>query len=103
MLTEIVNIDGFYIHDLGPKDFFENKTLSIEEWMQKDEPNRIEKWEKLIKVIVSLSKHKYWENNLRNAPRIGYDIVTDSDYFVFKINNNGITFIIAEREMKELE
>jgi hypothetical protein len=47
-----------------------------------------------------VAKHPEWESKLRNEPRVGYDAASDSRYVIFKIDDNGMRFLVGETPIK---
>ena len=43
-----------------------------------------------------------WEG-LLEPPSVGYDVSTDQEYFIFKMSNNGTTFIVSREPLSMRE
>src|ERR1051325_3877328 len=97
------------VQAVTPRDHFGFVTTSVDEWLNKysnNEPwhSEIEKArEDFKRAEDAVTKHPAWEGELREPPRVAYDPVDDSYYFIFKLNNNGTTFIVSKREMPEMK
>ena len=80
-----------------PLDFFEDATLTLAEWLDKSDPQqRIQKMATFMKSVVAVSRHPVWEWDLRCEPRVAYNPALDDTYFIFKIDNNGSTFLVGD-------
>jgi hypothetical protein len=102
-----IKFGRFYIHEVGIRDWFTSCTLTIEEWLKRDDIREaiedINKWDDLIAAIHAVHFSGYFDGKLREPPRIGYDVMRDNYYFIFKIDNNGTTFVVSDHYMPELE
>jgi len=101
---DVIQVGSLFVHCFGILDFFEESTLTIDQYLHTSQLgiDPVNKWELIISSIIAVSKHGFWENDLRVDPRVAYDIISDSAIFIFKIDNNGTTFIVSNRLMKEL-
>lgn len=82
------------VRSIEIKDFYEGSTLTVEEWLKRTDEPELKKWEKFMSACDELFKHKDWDYKLRTPPRIGYDYEKDCEYFIFKLDNNGLTFVV---------
>ncbi len=85
-------------------------TLSVHEWIAKttsatslpaahsDSLSEGEAWWQLLGAFAHLnSSRKLDGEQLRHEPRVGYDPVSDSAYFIFKMQNDGVTYVVSRR------
>jgi hypothetical protein len=89
---------GWYVTRSPMRDFFHDYTLGIMDFISK--PAYVKD---LIIASSALGHHKDFEDDIIRELRIAYDIVIDAYYFIFKVNNNGTTFVISRRYMIELD
>jgi hypothetical protein len=87
-------------HATGPLDSFQYSTLSVFEWIERGPIPA--QWSEFLEAVAEVTSHPLWEWQLRHPPCVGYDPVSDSPYFIFKIDNNGLTFVVSQRHMPEL-
>ena len=92
----------------SPKDYFPDLTLGVKEWLEigrrDQQPSRQPEREQsdFLDAQAAVEQHPYWEPEERHEPHVGYDPIDDSYYFIFKIDNNGTTFFVSQRDMTEL-
>ena len=88
------------VQECFPLDFFDTCTLTVEQWLANtDEPNgRTAKWATLIHACSLVEKY-IAVDGLRQEPRIGYDPGNDGTYFIFKVSNNGTTYLVAPQKV----
>jgi hypothetical protein len=69
----------------------------VEQWLANvTEPeNRTEKWRMLIRACWLMAAHVD-RDGLRQDPRVGYDPGNDGPFFIFKVANNGTTYLVAQ-------
>ena len=94
----------WYIYVDGAKDHFEELTLSVQDWLSIDVDtfclSKSDKEEIFAQASTAVTLHPYWEDDLRCEPYIGYDFINDYHYFIFKLDNNGTTFMVSPDEVK---
>ena len=86
------------LHLTTPRDWFDDCTVTVAEWLGRaplDETNPYYRWSQWIRACAMVSKI----GRLRTEPRVGYDPVSDQHYFVFKEDNNGTTWFVAEQPL----
>ncbi len=86
---------------IGALDFFEASTVPVFQWMEELNCPDDGLWD-FLKAVAVVTKEPLWEWNLRVPPRVGYDPVSDGPVFIFKLANNGSTFVVCHRPMPEL-
>ena len=77
-----------------PLDFFVDCTVAVTDWFSTAE-DPIWAWNFFLEACKVLTKCDFFDCKLRNEPRVAYDATIDSAYFIFKINNNGTTFLVG--------
>jgi hypothetical protein len=83
------------------KDFFEDCTLPVLDWLANKEGQDAKKaWSDFMAATKAVTSHEWWEWELRHEPYVGYDVKQDSHYFIFKIDNNGTTFVVSEFDIE---
>lgn len=91
---------GWYVQAVEPKDCFDSCTLTVEQWLAGLGPEgsgaRCEGWRDLMMAVEAVVSHSLWEWQLRCTPRVAYDVEYDRPFFIFKIDNNGTTFLVAD-------
>lgn len=87
------------------RDFFEDCTLTIEQWLATDPDGRARasKWRMLTKICAHVAPHLPPRDDLRQEPRVGYDPIGDQPIFIFKCDNNGDTFIVSRSGIAHLD
>jgi hypothetical protein len=96
------DLRAWTVRATAPRDYFSDSTVSVGEWFQRQD-NLALAWTEFSQAFSSAMKHEYWEWPLGGEPRVGYDPVEDTHYFIFKIINNGTTFFVSRRMMSEIE
>lgn len=89
------------VQDVDPRDHFEDATLTIEQWFANvrasKSPRAIEQaWVDLmaaIRAVTSEMDPSDWK--LRCEPRVAYDAVRDAHYFIFKMDEDGVTYLVS--------
>jgi len=100
---------AFIVYAISPLDFFYDATVTVQEWVAytEDPPSlgltRQQRWADFLAAVVAVSQHEYWEWELRDEPRVAYDAISDRYYFIFKIDNNGTTFVVSHEPIVGLE
>ena len=92
------------VQAVAPKDYYDGCTLRVDEWLAKCGHDGVpltptEAWAEFMQAVAVVTQHRLWEWQLRQEPRVAYDAVSDRHYFIFKIDNNGTTFLVAGRKM----
>lgn len=89
--------EGLKVVAISPLDFFDDYTLAITDWMGRDsyDATIADKVERYTEAFAAVSRHPYWDGRLRCLPRVGYNPAEDEGYFIFKIDNNGTTFLVG--------
>jgi hypothetical protein len=83
-------------HVKAPLDYYESSTLSVDQWIkQQREQSATDAWSDFLQAVAVVTKEPFWEWGLRLPPRVAYDPVSDGHYFIFKIDNNGTTFVVS--------
>jgi hypothetical protein len=93
------------VQAVEPRDAYEPSTVPVQAWIDHVEElpfglKRLDAWAQFIRAAAEVAKHPSWEWSLRTEPRVGYDAASDSHYFIFKIDNNGTTFLVSENPIK---
>jgi hypothetical protein len=90
------------VMDVGILDYFEDSTLSLQDWFDSclydQDPCDTKMWKiaQFWKAWACVSKHPCADSELRCEPRVAYNPVTEEHYFIFKYNNNGTTFLVGD-------
>jgi hypothetical protein len=80
---------------VGPLDFFENHTLLLEEWLARNSEERVRCIEDFMRAVIAVSHHEWWDGMMRCEPRVAYNPDGEHPYFIFKLDNNGTTFLVG--------
>lgn len=101
-------IDGLTVYCLSPRDFLES-ALEVHDWLLKFYPaaeqmTHDSSWDNYFTAVGNfksaydaVKKHPDWEKDgLRHTPFVSFNPVSDSTFFIFKLDNNGTTFIVGE-------
>lgn len=96
----------WHVQSIDPRDHFETCTLTVEQWFANvrgcGQPRAIENaWVDLMGAIRALTdacSANDWQ--LRTEPRVAYDFPSDTHYFIFKMREDGATFIISDRPLE---
>lgn len=88
-------------HVTGPLDFHEDSTLSVLEWL-KQNPTKDALYD-FLQAVAVVTREPLWVWRFRHPPRVAYDVVSDRHFFIFKLADNGIAFVVSERHMPELD
>jgi hypothetical protein len=103
-MVDVIKVGKWYVQAISPRDSYEEVSLLVTDWINKSMITDFNiKIEKYYEAYQAVQKHSFWEYHEREEPRVSYDIVHDEEIFIFKIDNNGTTFIVSQREMLELE
>jgi hypothetical protein len=90
----------FTVEAVPPLDFYMPYTLSLEEWLKRKDDSRhlrrIDKMRFFVAACVAASKHPWWDGVLRDEPRIALDLANDDLVVIFKLDNNGNTFLVRD-------
>ena len=88
---------------LPPLDHLEENTLTLAEWLRKithaphgDPSCEIGGMDLFLRAVHAVTQYEYWEFNLRCMPRVAYNPERDEPFFIFKIVNNGTTFLVGD-------
>lgn len=81
------------VRAISPRDFFHEGTIDVFKWIG----NSTERCEEFMLAVAAVSRHELWEADIRQIPRVAYDVSSDSTYFIFKIDNNGSTFLVGRQ------
>ncbi len=79
-------------------DFFGGCTVPVSEWVHTAEvflPHQA--WSEFLKAADAVSHHGYWDGQLREEPCVGYNPNTDHHYFIFKLDNNGTSYVVERQ------
>jgi hypothetical protein len=81
-------------------DFYPDCSVKIGEWLSMQE-NFFEGLDKINEVMKILEVHPEWRRNgLREqCGYVAYDINNDAPCFIFKMDNNGDTFVVSETKV----
>jgi hypothetical protein len=83
------------------KDFFTENTLPVLEWIgAREGTEALKAWSEFMGAVKAVMTHDWFEWELREEPHVGYDIKHDENYFIFKIDNNGTTFVVSQFDME---
>jgi len=83
--------ETIYVVRREPLDFFGPGTIPVGEWISRDGESAAE----AIRACAAVTQHPSWEAELREPPRVGYCFHDQTPIFVFKIDNNGTTFLVG--------
>ena len=89
------------VQTVTPRDNFYLATLSVEQWLANVRSTEkggsdLDAWTKLLGAIQAIGSHDLWDNDdMCHDPRVAYDAEHDSEYFIFKMSNNGTTFLVS--------
>ncbi|MBI2471491.1 MAG: hypothetical protein HYV59_09655 [Planctomycetes bacterium] len=91
----------WFVYRLDPRDFFEEATLYVSDWIDKEitiPPHvaKTDKWSEFLSAVSTVTRHRLWEWDFTTEPCVGYDVNSDSYYFIFKMLNNGSTFVVSK-------
>lgn len=98
---------GWKVQELPPRDYYDEGTLTIPEWLDKVmDGNAFREGDPWLEFIYAAAMvapliKQYSPEGLRGEPRVGYDLVSDQIYFLFKLDNNGTTFIVSRDGVPE--
>lgn len=96
IVDETTSTEGLYILEMGPLDCFTSFTLSAAEWVGRHEEGPEAAAALLIDACFTVAKHPLWDGVQRSySPRVAFNAQTDSLYFIFKLDNNGTTFLVG--------
>jgi len=97
-----MQLRNWSVQECFPLDFFDESTLTIEQWLANSEESqaqgRVAKWATLIHACSLVEKY-IAEDGLRQEPRVGYNPGTDASFFIFKVSNNGTTYLVAPQKI----
>lgn len=84
----------------APLDFFNLHTLTFLQWIKKNVAEsknaEIECWLDFIEACAMFREHAGADaDDLCCVPHVGYNQELDCEYFIFKVSNNGTTFLIG--------
>ena len=95
---------AWYVYNVEALDFFEESTVPVSEWLKRPGAsgrNLQEKRDELFDALFTVSQHPCWDWHMRLEPHVAYYPRQDTWYFIFKLNNNGSTFLVSGFEMPE--
>lgn len=88
---------------LNPLDFFDEYTMTVEEWLSRLRRSEFRSPStgkiQYMQAIAAVSRHKFWEWDIVGSGNVWYNPLTDNyddPCFIFKISNNGTTFIVGK-------
>jgi hypothetical protein len=102
-------IDGWVVQVVPPRDMLDNLT-PISAHLQRriatgEGPYNRDGWGvktleaalgEFKSALTAAHKHPYWhKDGLRQEPLVGYDPVTDGNWYLFKLDENGTTIIVS--------
>lgn len=91
-MAERDNDSGLHVLVTGPLDFFVEWTVDIDDWATS--PVQVSE---VVRACFAVAKCKDWDGVQRGySGRVAYDAASDSHYFIFKLDNNGTTFLVGE-------
>lgn len=80
----------YAVAQLNPRDNYESCTVALSDWRKiNDDTEREAK-----KAILLIRSHPDWDTK-RQPARVGYNPVEDREYFIFKADNNGTTYVVG--------
>jgi len=94
----MVKRDSMIVVRIPPLDFFGDVTIPVLEWLGRVSPNGRtpnSKLEDFILACAAVGPHLEHEALRGEGPAVAYNALTDSDYFIFKVDNNGTTFLVG--------
>ena len=105
-----MKLNGWNVREIGIRDFFATSTISASEWLSRSygewgpdsNLTKDNAWTEFLKAFEAVSVSPGFEWPLREEPRVAYDPIDDTHYFIFKIHNNGMTFLVSRRVMSEV-
>jgi hypothetical protein len=80
-----------------PLDFLYDSTRPVREWLEDD----AERHGEYVLACVAYARNGHFELPLRCEPRVAYDALHDTHYFIFKQDNNG-TCVLVGRDLPAL-
>ena len=102
------------IECVTPRDYYDWFTFTVEEvkyklrQLDRDEPDftnsrESQFVESFLSAQHALEQHRDFDGELRRAPSVIYDPTTDTEAFIFKLDNNGTTFIVSSSGMMQAD
>lgn len=90
--------DDLKVLAIDPLDCFEDFTVPIGDWLSRDtfDCDAYDKIAAYTRAFAAVSRHPLWDGRIRCLPRVAYNAIDDCGYFIFKIDNNGTTFLVGE-------
>ena len=94
-----MNCEDLVVKVASPLDFFENWACPFNIWLGEECPNghRVALFIAACGLVVNT---RYWDNHPREIPYVGYDHHSETYFFIFKIDNNGTTFLVMDKKCK---
>jgi hypothetical protein len=107
-------IDSWVVQFVNARDYFDQLSEAYD-WLEIVRPDRKDvaetmDWDSYLSRVSSyLSALKAaqqsgnWSGDLRQPPVVGYDPVNDEEFFMFKQENNGDTFVVSRHGFSGLK
>ncbi len=81
----------------GCLDWFGGCTVPVSKWVNRAEIVSVpEAWSQFLSAAEAVSQHEYWDGDLRQEPHVGYNPGKDHHYFIFKLDNNGTSYVVEQ-------
>ena len=101
----------YVLECVQPLDWFDVSTKRVDDWLNelpKFQLEQVEGWKLFLMAVAAVQQHLYWDGELRRVPRVGYNPQNDQRgpsgiYFIFKLDNNGTTFLVSQDELPEVK
>ena len=85
------------VFGLGPLDFFEDCSIPIAQWI-KDDKERQQMFMLACYLVFPFVSDD--DGGLRHGAYVAYDIGHDESVFIFKVDNNGSTYVVSRNMPK---
>lgn len=90
----------FMIYEVQPRDFYQDCTLSLQEWLRTPavvnlEPDDNHKANSFIQAFAEVFESGLHEIGESPDIRVSYDFVSDGHFFIFRYRENGRTLIVS--------
>lgn len=92
---------NWFVECIAPLDFHELICPTVDSYKEKlksiyDQATAEHFGKRFESAFSAVQQHDWWETELREKPRVIYDPNNDDTAFIFKLDNNGTTFLVSE-------
>ena len=97
---------GYWVYCCSPLDFYDLYLPTVSAMLEKfkkvgdayfDQGRLLRDFKESYKQAqIAVACHNYWEEERRYEDYVGFAPENESPFFIFKLHNNGTTFIVSE-------